>query len=346
MKNLIFFSILIITSTIAPAQSHFSLVEGQSGLVYSLPKTQLCVEVLIEKKTQKPGLFYRYCERFLATNNVITEEKTTFKLKNIKVKTNAIADTNRTYSIISDKNSQLSKISVNSDGILCGVNVTAVPKVEKEKTVEIPQKEIAKPSTLLPLGEEYMMAGSEAKLAEGAAKQIYRIRESRLGLLTADGEKIPADGASMKSMLDGLDKMERELTELFVGKTTSDWVTENICLTPDSTINNQVLFRLSTLLGLVSKDDLSGTPYFISIVPDKFSVTPADPKAKLEKVGIYTVLPAVTQVSIGDGIITLYNNTFFIPQFGNTIPLPESLFKQHGIKVHVDLQTGRLLNIE
>jgi hypothetical protein len=35
-----------------------------------------------------------------------------------------------------------------------------------------------------------------------------------------------------------------------------------------------------------------------------------------------------------------------MPQFGKTVPLPESLFKQKQLKVRIDQQTGRLLGIE
>ena len=42
--------------------------------------------------------------------------------------------------------------------------------------------------------EELLMAGSTAKQAEVAAKQIYRIRESRMNILTGDADNLPPDG--------------------------------------------------------------------------------------------------------------------------------------------------------
>jgi hypothetical protein len=192
-----------------------------------------------------------------------------------------------------------------------------------------------------------MMAGSEAKLAEGAAKQIYRIRESRLGLLTADVERLPADGSSFTSMLDGLNNSERELTELFVGKTSTEVQSKMLYLTPTVVTANQVLFRFSALRGLVASDDLSGAPYYININPEKIpNVVPADPKAKKEIVAFYTIQPASTLISIGDGINTLFLNQYFIPQFGVTIPVSDELFKQPKLKIQIDPLTGRLLSIE
>ena len=346
MKKLFIFSLLIESTFFLSAQVPFSLKESESSLIYSLPKTEFCIDVQTEKATQKPGLFYRYSERYLATNKVITEGKTTFRLKGFQVKTQAIPDPNRTYSFIPTKKSESSHITINSKGILCGVNVPFKAETVTNEGIAEVQTENSTQTTLIPLGEEYMMAGSEAKLAEGAAKQIYRIRESRLGLLTADVEKLPADGTSFKSMLEGLNKMEKELTELFVGTTTSEIQTQKIYLTPDSAVEKQVLFRLSALLGVISMDDLSGIPYYISIKPTLITSVPADPKTKLETSEIYTILPASTQVNIGDGINTLYSGQFFVPQFGKTIPLANCLLQKPKVIIRIDKQTGRLLGIE
>jgi len=71
-----------------------------------------------------------------------------------------------------------------------------------------------------------------------------------------------------------------------------------------------------------------------------------DSKSKNDKAGIYYILPASTQITIGDGLNTVFSEQFFMPQFGITVPLAESLFKQTHIKVQLDSQTGRLLRIE
>lgn len=342
MKKLFLLSALLVISLMAKAQAPLSLSEGESTLVYSLPKTVFCIEVETEKVTQRPGVFYRYSERYLATNKVITEEKTNYRVKSIQVKTRAIPDPARTYAFVPGSG-KAGKLSVNFQGILCGVNVPSEAEKPSSQVASSVLADSPQTNALLPLGEEYMMAGSQAKLAEGAAKQIYRIRESRLGLLTADVDKLPADGDSFKSMLAGLNKMEAELTELFVGKTTTETQTQTLYLTPSAAISNEVLFRLSALKGLVPADDLSGAPYYISVVPATVGV---GAKSKSDKNELYYVLPASTQLSIGDGVNTIYSNQYFVPQFGKVVAIPESTFKQANVKVQVDSQTGRLLSVE
>ena len=346
MKKLFLVSILFVLTLRVMSQMPSSFTEGESAMVYALPKTELCIVLETEKTIQTPGMFYRYSERYLAAKKVVTEEKTSVRLKSIKVIPRAVPDPARTYSFVPAGNLQTSHLTVNSNGILCGVNVPAEAEIATPKVTLVPAKENNLPDALLPLGEEYMMAGSEAKLAEGAAKQIYRIRESRVSLLTADQDKLPADGDSYKSMLDGMNKLERELTELFVGKTVKETQVQTLYLTPSSAIANDVLFRLSAIKGLVNADDLSGTPYYISIKPADMNKKGGDSKSKNDKAGIYYILPASTQITIGDGLNTVFSEQFFMPQFGITVPLAESLFKQTHIKVQLDSQTGRLLRIE
>lgn len=345
MKRLFFLSTCLMLTLFATAQTSFSIADGEPALVYALPKTEFLIEVQTEKVTQKPGMFYRYSERYLATNKVVTEEKTTYRIKDIVVRTRPVADLNRTFAVKPTKNSALNNLTVTTDGLLCGINVAPPSKPNKHQLSSIRNEDVPV-QALLPLGEEYMMAGSEAKLAEGAAKQIYRIRESRLGLLTADVEKLPADGASFKAMLEGLNKMEQNLTELFVGKVTTEVQTQTLSFIPDVSVNKQVLFRLSALRGLVASDDLSGAPVFVSINPTSAAAASVSTKDKGDKTGIYTVLPVSSQLLIDDGTKNIFSAEYAVPQFGRIIPLPEALISQPKLKVHIDYLTGRLLGAE
>lgn len=339
MKRYILSAILFCRLT---SMAQNTLIEGQPALMYSLPKTKLCMEVELEKTTRKPGIFYRYSERYLATSNVITAEKTEYKLKSVNIVPIAVPDSSRTYKIIPNAKSQLSHITVTPEGLLCGVNVSCAQekKVVVNKTIT---KNEGLTSGLLPLGEEYMMAGSEAKMAEGAAKQIYRVRESRLSLLTADVEKMPADGASLKTMLQGLDRMEKQLTELFIGSVTTDVQTQKLYITPMGAASNELVFRVSALRGLVAADDMSGAPFYITIKPQTIPTSAADAKSKSDPVGIYYSIPASTDIVISDGVNTIAKVNLLLPQLGKVVSLPESLFKNENAKVLVDPQTGRLI---
>lgn len=344
MKKLIISIVTVICLLSIDTFQLLSAADKNSTLVYSLPKTELIVEIEVEKTTQKPGQYYQYSERYLATNQAITENKTSYRLKDINVKWYSIPDTKRNYSLVVEPKSNLRLLTVNSQGLLCGINVPVAETPQDYSTSKFIATGKTSENNLLPLGEEYLMAGSTAKLAEGVAKQIYRIRESRLSIITGDLEHFPADGSSLKSMLDELNRMEKQLTELFVGKTTTEVVKQSITISPDAEMNNNVIFRLSTLKGLVAAEDLSGNPIYISITPEKLNLPKTDSKAP--KSVLNTVLPANTNIVISDGLTTLYSTKLFIPQLGQVVTYPEELFNTPTSKVYVDVETGKLLRIE
>lgn len=345
MKNSITLLFLLFLFQIN-AQNSITLTEGKPVLVYSLPKTILNICITVENTKLKPGVFYQYAERYLATNNIITEEKSTSKLKNIQINTSVLADPKRTYIITPDNNSVLNKLVLNEKGLLCGINIENTnPRLIHEKIINNNTLSSRFSSDLLPLGEEFMMAGSSAKLAEGAAKQIYRIRESRLSLLTGDLEHLPADGKSMESMLKGMNDLEQQLTELFIGKTTIETQTKTITFVPDSAFNNKILFRLSAFNGIVDTDDLSGKPYFITIEPVKIQVKKPDEKEKIEPSSIFSIIPATTKITISDGINIISIGNFEIPQLGELMPLNDGIFKNPKIKIRINPETGRLVSI-
>ncbi len=348
MNRLILISLVLILFQTSSAQAVFSLTEGTPALVYTLPKTELCFEIEVEKTVEKPGVFYLYSQRYLATDRVVLEEKTSYQVRGIRMSTVTVPDLNRRFSIVPVPNSALSHIVVNSQGILCGVNIDVDnQKVEMKKDAYLKSSDAGvMPKHILPLTQEYMMAGSTAKLAEGAAKQIYSIRESRLNLLTGEMDHLPADGDALKLMLNGLDRQEKELTELFIGSVVTETSFHQVTITPDKNQLDDVLFRLSANRGFVQKDDLSGVPYYFIIKPEKIQIQAPDPKAKPIKIGLQTILPAQTMVKVTDGVNAMLEKTLDIPQFGELVPLPESLFKSHKVKVKVDAETGRLLKVE
>lgn len=341
MKRIVFIAILF--PLLASAQT---VTKGQSALVYSLPKTELTFHVSMELVSETPGIFYPYSERFLATTDVIKAEKKYYQLKNITFDTAIVPDAERTFTIIPSKKSLANQITVNDDGMLCGINA-APSKVTKEIRREIiEKKETAPASKLLPLSEEYMLAGSVAKMAEGAAKQIYRIRENRMDLLAGDVDNMPADGASMKAMIAEMEQQENALTELFTGKTTVETVRKSITYSPDAAVSDKVIFRFSSFQGLVSGEDLSGAPYYLTIRFDPIkTVADEKKKSKKEEVEVFTVLPVSALVKLDDGEKTFFEQQVTLPQLGILLPIPLETMDKYS-KAYVSPETGRLLSVE
>lgn len=346
MKKLLIFGWLLAFSAYTTAQGTFSLTEGVPSLVYSLPATELVFEVDVEKRVEKPGVFYQYSQRYLATSQVVTEESVNYQLRSVRMHIQSVADTARRF-VVDPK--LMNALVVNEKGILVGVNSDASRRqVIKERKISDKTERLSpRPEGLLPLNQEYMMAGSTAKMAEGAAYQIYALRESRINLLSGEMDHMPADGDALKQMLQGIDRQERELTELFTGSIRTEVSTHHLTMVPDTAELEKVLFRLSAKRGMVDNDDLGGEPYYVVFDPETIPVQPQyDLKAKPVVPLLYSVVPATTTIEVSDGVRTLLKQKAEIPQFGVLIPYDASLLKSKQFSMELDPTTGRLLKFQ
>lgn len=127
--------------------------------------------------------------------------------------------------------------------------------------------------------EEILIAGSTAKMAELVAKEIYNIRESKNSLTRGQADYMPKDGVALKLMLDNLDEQEQAMMQMFAGTTDRIEKSFTIRIKPEADMKEKVAFRFSKKLGMLDADNLSGEPYYISIINQE-TLPPMDPKGK------------------------------------------------------------------
>ncbi|NDV78354.1 DUF4831 family protein [Dysgonomonas sp. 511] len=235
------------------------------GVAYSLPKTMIEVNAHYTKTTRKVGEFYQYAERYLSISNPITEDAVIYTLTGIDATTQGIIDKDKSYLVEFKANSLSPFVTLTNDGLLCAINEDyAFPKVEMAELTPAEAVKTVDPRSYL--SEEILRAGSTAKQAELIAKQIYRLRESRNNILTGDADNMPPDGQAYKLVMSQLDEQEKALTAMFIGTESSESGSERFTVVPnEKDIKDKVLFRFSAKLGIVSADDLSGAPVYLSL---------------------------------------------------------------------------------
>jgi hypothetical protein len=314
-----------------------------NGLSYSLPKTVLVVEVEAVKTVKLVGPYFRYSERYLGTKEVITDNNTTWSVQSVKVKVKAIPDPANRYVIKPELTSAALFTTLTPNGILYGVNVPWSEPKHCSKSIAVSSTTPDLSFSGAVLNEEALQANSIAKMAELSAKQIYRLRDSRMSLITGDNDKLP-DGKALELMLNNIDKSEKELTALFVGKTVEIPSIFTFEVTPEQEMKGEVLFRLSTLTGVVSRDDLSGQPFYITVKDLSDKIVRGE---KNSQNGLFYRVPGKADISITDpngNVVCHLSKT--IAQFGTIQSLPANLFNKSTLKLRFDPLTGALLSIE
>lgn len=346
--------IIVVALLMAVGYSNAQVVrENEAAVVYYMPKTELVITIDYDMVTQTPGVFYQYAERYLGAQQIIIEESQNHQLVGVKTQVVSSADTQRPFKVVAQKGMNTQLVSLSEDGRLVGYGLENASLQFSERS----QGELqdgteclqARGEELMPLLEEQFMAGSVAKMAEGAAKQIYRIRETRLNILAGDVEHVPADGKAMELVLNELNKQEQALVALFVGTTKVTRHTHTLLYTPAESVENEVVCRLSAHNGIVDKNDLSGEPLYLSLEAKKQTLLPGvyyDKNAPVLS-QIYYNLPGEAKMVMQFKGKVVAEGHFEVAQYGVAVPLAQELFTGKSapiIKINKD--TGNILSIE
>ena len=299
------------------------------GAVYFLPKTAIKITVQVEKTSYTPGDFARYAERYLRINNVSLTPSVSYRITSIRQEAVAVADTAKRYAVEFNAKTSATNVNLSDDGILLSINAEPKKATTTKAFVAAPRPANINPRQYM--SEEILAAGSTAKMAELTAQDIYEIRESRNLLVRGQADNMPKDGEQLRLMLNQLDLQNQSLTSLFTGVTVNDTTEQVFTIIPDKEIAHDILFRFSEKSGLVDKDDLSGTPYYINVEDLKTvpSPEPVDPKKKLKQVpGIYVNIPGKMRATISNMKEPVLSTEFLAGQFGNVELLSDALFNK------------------
>lgn len=320
------------------------------GLSYSLPKTVFCFDTEYTKTTLIAGQYYKYAERLLGIKEPIRADSVYYTLDKVSILPTATVDKN-SASMVQFK-SIVPYIVLNEEGILCSVN-TLPDTTINYKLKPLPANYLLTQEDFdshLALSEETLASGSLGKMAEMAAKQIFRIRESRMDLLSGDADSRPKDGAGIQLILDQLDKQERALTALFTGTVKREKMFVRNRFNPtDIELSHFVLYRFSKHYGVVPADDLSGDPVYLDIrATDKKDYLPVDPKKKFVKPGLVYLVPGRGIVKLSNASGTIVEGEYFLTQFGIQVSFDPELFtrKKSPAQVVLNPETGAIMSLK
>lgn len=267
-KHLVLFisALMAVNALHAQDVQKVSVGDVQShGVTYTLPKISMQVTVTAKSTEVKAGIFAQYAEKYLGLTDAPLEDSKIWEVTSLELSPVAVPDTSKTFHIVFTEKAALPTFYLNAAGSLLSINCE--PKAETKTIAE--EVEAAEAGVELTpfnvMNEELLKAGSKAKQAEIAARQIFRIRESRLNLLTGEVDNLPADGASFQLILDNLKHQEEAYMQLFTGTITETSETRNFAFVPVGEEKGKILFRFSRHFGFVDSDDLSGEPYMLSV---------------------------------------------------------------------------------
>jgi hypothetical protein len=301
-----------------------------NSVAFFLPKTRLIIGITYHKTTYKSAPFSNYAKRLLALENVVTRDKTEYQIKDVYLSLCNIPDSSKHYGVEINSKTVAYKINIDKNGILHSVNGSEIKETEPIKlfaeTTEISQYSI--PDTTFDyscLTQEAIQATSTAKMAEITAKQIFEIRENRIELLSGNSEN-KLDGNAFMLAINRLEEQESKLLTLFMGITQKATISTFFYYTPEiQKPNEEILFRFSSILGIVDNNDLVGKPIIIKVEPHIVTGYEFSDKKNKEMGFPYNICGG-GKFSIYDGNNLLNTIELQVPQFGYISYLPAKLF--------------------
>ncbi len=348
MKRNIITALAVGLSLCAMAQTQvteFNPGIAANGVNYMLPKTVLRVDASAVKVVYTPGEFARYADRYLHISGVVAEPATTWTITALSVSQEGVPDTSKVYTVKLKDKTVAPMVQLTPSGILVAVNTHT--DIQESVLPEM-RSTNHKMDARQYLTEDILSATSTAKMAELTAQEILDIRESKNAIKRGQVESMPKDGASLKIVLDELNRQEEALTQLFIGYSDTTFTAKSFTIIPDEDMEEHVFLRFSRKLGFVDADDLAGDPYYLS-VKDKHTVVFPDTKeaAKRKIEGLVYNMPSMADVTISTMQSTLYKQELPFAQFGTIDMLSPTLFNKGATtKLTFYPATGGLQHLE
>ena len=188
------------------------------GVTYSLPKTSLVVTAEITQVTCKAGPYYKYAEKYLGVKDAVMSDHVYYELSKVYLQNKGVPDEANTYIVEFKPKTTAPFVYLTDDGLLCTINADYSPTESVVAVAKRSAQAAEKEQVPALMTEELLMAGSVTRQAEVAARQIYKLRETRMDILSGEADNMPPDGEAMKIVLQQLTDQEQALTALFVGE--------------------------------------------------------------------------------------------------------------------------------
>ncbi len=336
-------------SVITPLSDKAIVSEG--SLVYGLPLTVVDVEIEAERVIEKPGPYGRFAADLLGLTDVIKSENEFWTITGITLNTHEELDPAEFYVIEATTLFQTNVLALKRSGLILDLNpglynsykdldqkfwnergrpgIHDLGSDEYFRERKDTLYRIVSMDTLfvrIPYLVEKKQKLSVDQLAEKAAIRLMELRDGKHLILTGETNLFPQDEAAIKEM----NRLEKEYTELFTGKTVKERRILNYQVIPrkDDTGKQVTLCRFSETAGPAESTDKSGSPVTLVFTPELKTrnlniISGKSGSSSAQKYDkLFYRVPDVVNIRVMIGNEVLSKSRKLIYQFGEIVKLP------------------------
>ena len=334
---------------ITPLTDTVGLREGT--VIYALPMTVFTIKVEAERTIEIPGPYAKYAEELLGLKSVIRNESEQWSFKGISVSSHEEADPSEYYVIQGSSVLETNVLALRKEGLILELNQEInlqgeSPAGGKElnlnqfKSFDLGSDEYYQVQTdtayrrvkmdstfiRIPYIVEKKKKLTDEQLAERSARRLMELREGKIMILTGEANVFPQNDAAINE----LNRMEKDYTELFTGKTLTETRQFSYQFVPgkDNPDKPVTLFIFSETTGPEEISSKNGIPVTIYLVPEQrtkdLSIITRehyeDSAPIIDK--LYYRIPDVVNLKISLGNKTIYSSRKLVSQLGEVMQLP------------------------
>ncbi|MEA3449294.1 MAG: DUF4831 family protein [Bacteroidota bacterium] len=346
----------------------------EKALVYCLPKKQIHLTIALKKAHFIPGPYAEFATPYLSLQNIKYKEKYFYAISDVECHTSAIADPDRRFYIVPDKN--LPALSFSQQAVLSGINLTDVDEraptsapaflpekldnpanpdftniqIDKSKyeVIDTTYRIVQRDSVVkrIPVYQTKEKQKTIAQKAKDAADFIIRIRKNRFSLEAAIEEQ-KVSGVDIAYMIEKLEALEQSYLALFTGKLKTEMVELHYTLTPEKKQEEQgfVLdyFDKNTGKHVEQNDKADKLELLVLPLTGKNNEATDSTGEKNKKALAYCqAKPVELSLYLNDKKIFVHREA--IPQMGTIRYLPSDVADQD-TKIKLDPRTGEIIFI-
>lgn len=361
---IIYFLVIILTASCFPGKKISSAgpevkplsdtVRIREGsLVYALPMTVFTVKVEVKRTIEIPGPYAKFADDLLGLNNVLTARNERWSISGISIDSHEEADPSEFYVIEATSTFQTNILAMKKEGLILDLN----PSSGSGGTEHLKGKELSVNRFVsYDLGsDEYYRVQSdtafrrvrvdssfiripyivekkklltEDQLAEKAARRLMDLRDGKVLILTGEANVFPQS----RDAIDEINRLEQEYTQLFTGKTFTEYLTFTYQFIPRKEVKSNILTLFNFSLANGPSESASGnsTPVRAEIVPEQKTKDltviareqPETSAGRNDK--LYYRIPDIVSLNISMGKETLYTSRRMVYQLGEIMQLPSN----------------------
>jgi len=336
---------------VVPLSSGAVITDG--SLIYGLPLTVIDIEIEAERVIEKPGPYSGYAADLLGLSDIIKSENEYWNITGINIGTHQELDPEQLYVIEASGTFLTNVLEFKRSGLILDINPDIYNynsfshsdtgnDYSRLKSFDLGSDEyfMNRKDTVfkvvnvdtafvrIPYLVEKKQKLAIDRLAEKAAVRLMELRDGKHLILTGETNIFPQNEAALNE----INRLEKEYTELFTGKTFREKQIFRYQLIPKKEMagNQTVLCRFSETSGPVTSTDKSGKPVVVEFVPElktsglKMNYPRSGGKASGTTDKLFYRIPDIVSVRISVGNEALITSRKLIYQFGEVIRMPQN----------------------